>query len=320
MSGIELGWGLDVILWFQSWRTPFVESLGLFFSFLGSTDFYLVVLPLIFWSIDERAGLRVGLFFLLSIWLNSVFKMAWRRPRPYMVSTEVDVPPPAIEPSYGIPSGHAQGTATLWGAIAVEVKQRWVTVSVIVYTLMMAVSRMVIGTHYPQDVIAGLLIGGLLVGLYAWLEPKFNRWITAQSLLTQIGVVVLGVGFLLILHPGIIPVSIPPNLTILVTLDDVLSWPVSPAAALLGTGIGFALEYHYLRFDASGIWWKRALRFVLGMVGLAVLRFGLGALFEGLEPPLVFRLIRYSIIGLWIGFGAPWLFIKLNLARSAITG
>jgi hypothetical protein len=37
-------------------------------------------------------------------------------------------------------------------------------------------------------------------------------------------------------------------------------------------------------------------------------------LFEGLEPPLVFRLIRYGLIGLWVGFGAPWLFVKMRLA------
>lgn len=319
MSGIELGWGLDVVLWFQSWRTPFVESLGLLFSLLGSTDFYLVVLPLIFWSIDERAGRRIGLFFLLSIWLNSALKMAWQRPRPYMASTEVTVPVSAIEPSYGIPSGHAQGTATMWGSIAVEAKRRWVTVIAIVYTLLMATSRLAIGVHYLQDAIAGLLIGGLLLGLYVWLEPRFGQWMAAQSLLIQIGVVVLGAGLLLILHPGLIPVSTPPSLTIPVSLDDILSWSVSPAASVLGAGIGFVLEYRYLRFNASGSWWKRSLRFILGLAGLAVLRYGLGALFEGLEPPLVFRLIRYSIIGLWIGFGAPWLFVKLNLARSAIT-
>ena len=30
----------------------------------------------------------------------------------------------------------------------------------------------------------------------------------------------------------------------------------------------------------------------------------------------VFTLVRYAVIGLWIGVGAPWVFVKARLASS----
>ena len=50
------------------------------------------------------------------------------------------------------------------------------------------------------------------------------------------------------------------------------------------------------------------------IAGVMALRYGLGALFDGLEPGMLFRLIRYTVIGLWLGLGAPWVFVKTGLA------
>ena len=33
-----------------------------------------------------------------------------------------------------------------------------------------------------------------------------------------------------------------------------------------------------------------------------------------LEPALLFRFIRYALMGFWGGAGAPWVFVKLGLA------
>jgi len=36
--------------------------------------------------------------------------------------------------------------------------------------------------------------------------------------------------------------------------------------------------------------------------------------FSGLEPAAGFRFIRYALVGLWGGVGAPWVFVRLKLA------
>ncbi len=117
------------------------------------------------------------------------------------------------------------------------------------------------------------------------------------------GVVALGI------HPGLIHSTL---------FGDYQS-AFTALAAVMGAAIGYALEMRLVRFSAKGVWWKRALRFALGFAVLMGLRLGVGALFDGLEPEWVFRLIRYTLIGFWIGFGAPWVFVKIRLAEQSET-
>ena len=79
--------------------------------------------------------------------------------------------------------------------------------------------------------------------------------------------------------------------------------------------LGFALDWHYQRFSAGGDWTKRLLRFLIGFVGVGVLEFGLGAV---LPENAVFAFVSYALIGLWVGVGAPWLFVVTRLASAQI--
>jgi membrane-associated phospholipid phosphatase len=304
MGQIELGWGLQLILWFQSWRTPLVEGVALLFHYAGSEEFMLVAVPMIYWCIDESFGRRLTLFFALNIWVNGWLKDLWHRPRPFQVSQKVHNTVP--EATYGIPSGHTQHATVLWGTIALKARRYWVVAAAVIYVVLMGLARMVAGVHFPQDVIGGVVIGLILLGLYAWLEQPISTWINKLNLPMQIGVVVGMVAVMLIVHPFLIRPA---------TVDGV-DIAVSSAAALLGGGIGFALETRYLRFSADGAWWKRTVRLFLGVALLMGLRYGLKALFEGLEPVALFRLIRYSLIGFLAAFGAPWVFVKIGLAEA----
>ncbi len=304
MGAIENGWGLDVILWFQSWRTPLSETFFLIFHYLGLEEFFLAALPLIYWCVNEAWGRRLTIFFMINAWLNALVKEAWGRPRPYQVSGQVNNV--VEETSWGIPSGHAQNATVLFGAIALRVRQSWLTWLVVLYVLLMAISRMALGVHFPQDAIGGVLIGVLLLAIFVWAEPRLSVRLAAMSLWAQIGLTLLVAAIMLLIHPFLIPptsqAGIEPGGTVIGTF--------------VGMGIGFALEVRTSRFDARGAIWKRIVRYAIGLVGILALRFGLGAAFEGLEPDLVFRLIRYALIGFWAAFGAPWLFVKTGLARS----
>jgi hypothetical protein len=36
--------------------------------------------------------------------------------------------------------------------------------------------------------------------------------------------------------------------------------------------------------------------------------------FEGLSPPLAWRVLRYALVGLWMALGAPAVFLRTGLA------
>jgi hypothetical protein len=96
-----------------------------------------------------------------------------------------------------------------------------------------------------------------------------------------------------------------------------LSGVVLVAGAFFGLFGGAILMATWGGFTAQGLWWQRALRYPLGLAGVIVLWFGLGAIFPRGDFVLAYslRYLRYALIGLWISAIAPLIFIRLGLAR-----
>jgi hypothetical protein len=66
----------------------------------------------------------------------------------------------------------------------------------------------------------------------------------------------------------------------------------------------------------SGPVWKRVVRYVVGLLGVLVIWFGLGLVFPRGEAFVssTFRFVRYSLLGAWVSAGAPLFFTKLKLS------
>jgi membrane-associated phospholipid phosphatase len=313
LSTIEHGWGLALILWFQSWRTPLVANAALIFHFLGSAAFYIPLVLAIYWSLDKYLGRRLILFMMLVSWVNSGFKSALRRPRPYNISPAVRNV--VTEASYGIPSGHAQNATVVGGLAANELRRWWMLGAGVAYAILTGISRMILGVHYPQDVIVGITFGLIALAAYAVIEPRLAGWVGERSLTSQIILIVVVTLILMALHPGLIPVTSPEWLPESLPVAELLDTPLIPIGAFLGAGIGLALEPRFVDFDsASGSWERRTLRFLLGWVGIMALYLALRIAIKGTLPEVAARLVRFGLIGFWATYGAPWLFVRTGLA------
>ena len=93
---------------------------------------------------------------------------------------------------------------------------------------------------------------------------------------------------------------------------------VTAVATVLGAGIGLVLERTRIRFLVDGPIWQRAVRYLLGIVVAGVIWAGLGQVFpdEPLWLALPLRLLRYTLLTLWVTYYAPWVFVKLKLAQA----
>jgi undecaprenyl-diphosphatase len=77
---------------------------------------------------------------------------------------------------YSFPSGHELEVVTILGIVAMRIWRTareailrvGVVVLVAIEALLVAVARMALNTHYPTDILAGLLGGIGALGLYAW--------------------------------------------------------------------------------------------------------------------------------------------------------
>jgi hypothetical protein len=86
---------------------------------------------------------------------------------------------------------------------------------------------------------------------------------------------------------------------------------VAAAGALLGFGAGAVLLDAWGGFSTQRGGWLRPARFFIGLVGVLVFQLGLDLVFPEGE---MFRFFRYSLIGLWIAYGAPRAFVALRIA------
>jgi membrane-associated phospholipid phosphatase len=113
----------------QTVKGPFLTAVMQVLTQAGSEYFYLLFLPVVFWCVDVRFGIRFGLVFLFSAFTNSWLKVVFSVPRPFVLDPSVGL---AHETSFALPSGHAQGSATFWGLLAVRFRAPWGLVLAIV--------------------------------------------------------------------------------------------------------------------------------------------------------------------------------------------
>lgn len=290
-----LNWGVQIILWMQQF-SPTLDLPFIGLTMLGSEDFFLVIVAFVFWCLDRRTGARLAVLLLASVWLNSVAKELLNQPRPFTYAPSVRMIYEAT--GGGLPSGHTQNTVVLWGYLALTYRRRWLSWLAGALMILVPLSRLYLGVHFPTDLLGAYLLGAALLGLYLTLEPGAEIWLAHAGLTWQLGLAVVAPLVLVALHPS---------------ADEAL---VTALGTLLGMGVGVALERRWVGFEASGSWTRRIACLVLGAAVMLLLRFGLKAAVGALEPEAVWRLVRYAAIGLWAGLGAPWAFVRLGWAPA----
>jgi membrane-associated phospholipid phosphatase len=168
-DGVTQPFDEATLQWFESHRTPFLDDAMLEVTTLGS-GVVLIMIVLIssvfLWQTQHKWSVYLLLLGTLGAKLfNTILKIFFSRERPSIVEGIAEVH------SLSFPSGHAMSSMAVYGCVAYLVARLeprptlkhtvWVIAGIVI--LLIGISRMYLGVHYPSDVIAGFL-GGL-----AWL-------------------------------------------------------------------------------------------------------------------------------------------------------
>jgi hypothetical protein len=288
---------------------------------LGQTEFYLMLFPLLYWSVDKRLGKHVAYLFLLAVATNALLKHAFRAPRPYWLDSNLNLLE-AVD--YGVPSGHAEFTAVIYPFLAFWLRRRWFTIFTVLLIIAMCLSRVYLGVHFVHDVLVGLLLAGLILGGYAiWqrrLAAKLDKRILGQKLLIVLAVpLIFALIYIIVrLIIGEPATSVAWRSFIPAAEREGVEAMVTAVATLTGFGIGVLFEASRVRFQTAGPVWQRNMRSVVGMIGTIFIWYGLRELFP--EDPLwlglSLRFVRYLLTLLWVAYYAPMLFVWLNMANA----
>ncbi len=315
-------YGIQLIVLLQ--RAAWLELPARLFAFLGSEEFFFLVLPAIYWCIDAALGIRVAFILLFSTAFNEIAKLALHSPRPYWVSTQVK--PLAAESSFGSPSGHAQIATGIWGTIAARLGRTWAWIIAGAMIFLVGLARMILAVHFPHDVLLGWLLGGVTLWAFLVLWDRTAAWLRSLSFTQQVLLAAAAAAIILLIHGSLVLALrgyvMPAEwMTNAARAGQPFPNPVSmdPALTAAGTLFGLALGLAWIvprgGYRPSGPLWKRLLCFVVGLIGVLVLYLGLKLVFPPSTTLLggILRFVRYVLIGAWVSAVAPVAFGLLRL-------
>ena len=298
-----LQWGLDFIRTIQGDRNPALVLFMRAVSTAGSAGAYMLLIALVYWCIDEKKGLRLGITLLVSAWINLALKFILDQPRPFFPGFAPDI---ALVPETlgGLPSGHAQNSLVICFILASWGKKAWHFAAAAAFCLLMAFSRIYLGVHFPTDILGGWLVGGIVLCAYFFAGRHIEAHLTVGA--PRAGLLsVAALSFAMILYRP---------------LPEMLL----PAGMILGMGIGFYLCARHVGLSPVLLSAKPGFsqclillaRFASGAATTAVIFILCEKLTNALQylhNTDLFAFLRFAVIAVWITAGAPYVFRLLRL-------
>ena len=274
---------LNIIRAIQSIANPFLDGLFQFITMFGEEAILIPLIAVIYWAFNKKMGEYIAYASLTSVLVNGAIKDIFKAKRPI---GEPGIRSLKVETAtgYSFPSGHTQGTASFWGAIAIYLKKNYMYGISALIIVLVAISRLYLGVHYPKDVLFGAIFGILTSSIAYKLFNKVNNKISLYF-----GTFIVFMPVLLYAHSADF---------------------IKGMGTFLGFALGIYVEKKYVNFSVEGKSINKILRVVIGLAILILLKVGLKAVFPN---KLVFHFLRYFII-VFFGIGLyPAIFKKLKL-------
>lgn len=295
----------SILYYFQKISNPFLDLLFQGATVLGEELIFIVLITYIFWNVSKKEGFTIAGILLSSQLINGIIKVLVQAPRPFQVLPGIEGKRLATATGYSFPSGHTQGAAAFYTTLALEIKKSWFRLTMIILIVLVAVSRMYLGVHWPIDTIAGGFFGVLIsLLLFNFLRKIWeNKQFLAKFLLIN-GGGLLGYGIILSILSSMQP-----------ELRETYSDLIKIAALVAGFFLGMHGEEQFVNFSIESSTRIKVLRFIVGLAtSLVILK---GSKF--ILPDQVFTdFFRYFTTGLWICFLFPLVGSKIHLKDQVL--
>jgi undecaprenyl-diphosphatase len=180
-------WDKKIILKYNGFGGPKFTFLLRSLSFFGRETVWLLLIWYFFFIwYDPIIFSYLTTTFLIGLLIIAPIKKSFERARPFKTLKAIRVLEP--EPtSKSFPSWHAYNVVSQGLLIAYLLNSIFITIIIIIISLLIAFSRIQLGVHYPSDVIIGYFIGiiGFLLSI-GILSPLFLRVVEFIEKLTGI--------------------------------------------------------------------------------------------------------------------------------------
>ena len=235
-------------------RCPFLDVFFGIFTALGEEMIIAAIIAVVYICFSKRTGEQALLTVLTASGITAGAKSAVRRLRPYAAGTvsrvEIDNPFVStmdLDADMSFPSGHATASSGFFATVSIRRRRALVITLCSLFTLLVMLSRLYFGVHYPTDVLTGLLIGAGCAFLW---QLIYCKWYGAR----------------LYIYAAAALLSVP-LLFIPRTATDSM---FQISAILLATAAGLLIEDRFIRFEDTKNWLHRLFRLLLAGACAAV--------------------------------------------------
>lgn len=275
----------EIIRAIQSVASPALDVIFQIITIMGEELFLLPVAVFLFWCVNKELGYWIcwcaaqGNLLVNSV--KGIFKVA--RPIGYKGIRTLRA---STATGYSFPSGHTQSCANLFTALARAVNRKRFWILAFVMPLLVGISRMYLGCHWPMDVGVSYVIG-ICLPLILWLF--YRKFAHHKAVLFLISALIYA-----------------PFCFMQGNIADF--WKSFGFA--LGIAAATFVETKFINFSVEGTVKQKALRFVIGLA-LIVLVYLPPKLLLPATNPVAF--LRYFVIPIVAIDVWPALFKKFGL-------
>lgn len=149
-----------ILLFIQEFlRFEWLNPIVLFITSLGNAGMIWILLAVLFLVQKkyQKTGISIAVALLLGLLVTNILLKNWVcRPRPYVTIPELDALVTAADWSF--PSGHS--TSSMAAAVVIFCRTpKKIGIPAMILGVLICLSRLYVGVHYPSDVVCGALIG-----------------------------------------------------------------------------------------------------------------------------------------------------------------
>lgn len=151
----------DILLFIQNYiRTPFLNTVMKVITSLGNAGILWIVLAVLFLCMKKyrKTGAMMGLALVFGLVItNMLLKNAVARIRPYEVIEGLNciIKHPS---DWSFPSGHSTSSIAA-SVVMLKTMPKKIGIPALILGIIISLSRLYVGVHYPSDVVCGILIG-----------------------------------------------------------------------------------------------------------------------------------------------------------------
>lgn len=167
----------SILLWIQdNVRADFASPVVKVITHLGDKGIFWIVvaLALLAFRKTRRLGVLCAVSMVIGLVITNVILKNWvARIRPYELIQNLELIV-GKETDFSFPSGHTTNSLACAWVLFRRAPKKW-GVAALVLAILISLSRLYVGVHYPTDVLAGAVIGIGSACLSLWLVPKLEK-------------------------------------------------------------------------------------------------------------------------------------------------